>query len=327
VSKLFRGFFIVCAALVLATLGYIFVPTSAGEPQPVAVAVAVPPLSPVLTTTALPRDELSLPEPAPLAVAPRYAAYTSFVYIPTRAQERQPLQVVIALHGMGGEGKSFSAGMIKEAERNGWVLVAPTIEYGDWHNPEAVATEEIETTRRLIATIDDLTASTALALKPRVDVYGFSRGAQLAHRFAIFFPERVDRVVAFSAGTYTLPDSVRNVPGDGKADSVMMPYGVADLQLRLGHAVNASRLRQVQFMIGVGAADNASADVPRQWDEYLGKTRVERALEFTRAMLRHGVPCSLKVYPSVGHELTQPMLNTAVLFFTDPTPAVTPLLQ
>ena len=108
---------------------------------------------------------------------------------------------------------------------------------------------------------------------------------------------------------------------------MMMPYGVADLQLRLGRTVNASGLRQVQFIIGVGAADNASTDVPRQWDEYLGKTRVERALEFTRAMLRHGVSCSLKVYPSVGHELTQPMLNTAVSFFTDPIPAVTPLLQ
>ena len=108
---------------------------------------------------------------------------------------------------------------------------------------------------------------------------------------------------------------------------MLMPYGVGDLQLRLGRPINPSRLREVQFMIDVGAADNASADVPRQWDEYLGKTRLERALEFTRALQRHGVPCTLKVYPAVGHELTQPMLNTAVSFFTDPIPAVTPLLQ
>jgi len=80
-------------------------------------------------------------------------------------------------------------------------------------------------------------------------------------------------------------------------------------------------------MIGVGGADNASADVPREWDEYLGKTRVERAREFTRALQRNGVPCSLQVYPAVGHEFTQPMLNTAVAFFSDPIPAVTPLLQ
>lgn len=308
-------------------MGYFFAPAAAVAPQVAAVSVAVPPVSPATTTVALPRDEPSVPEPAPLAVAPKYAAYKSYLYVPTRAQERQPLQVVIALHGMGGEGKSFGAGMIKEAERNGWVLVAPTIAYGDWHNPESVATEDIETTGRLIASIDELPARTSFALKPRVDIYGFSRGAQLAHRFAIFFPDRVDRVVAFSAGTYTLPDSFHSVLGGGRPDSMLMPYGVADLQLRLGHPINPSRLRQVQFMIGVGAADNASADVPRQWDEYLGKTRVERAREFTRALQRNGVRCTLQVYPAVGHELTQLMLNTAVSFFAGPVPAVTPLLQ
>ena len=69
-----------------------------------------------------------------------------------------------------------------------------------------------------LARVVSFAVRTGLTLKPRVDVYGFSRGAQLAHRFAIFFPERVDHVVVFSAGTYTLPFGARTVPGNGGPD-------------------------------------------------------------------------------------------------------------
>lgn len=286
-----------------------------------------PDVAPAATVFSAPHDDRSAPPVAGSAAAPTFAPFNSYIYIPTHAEERQPLQVVIALHGMGGEGKSFGATMIKEAERNGWLLMAPTINYGDWRNPDVVAAEEISTTQRLIASIDALPSRTSLSLKPRVDVYGFSRGAQLAHRFAIFFPERVDRIVAFSAGTYTLPYGARNLPGGSGADAIPMPYGVSDLLVRLGHPVNQARLRQVQFLIGVGGADNAAGDVPRQWDEYLGKTRLERAYAFTQAMQRTGMSCSLKVYPAVGHEFTQLMLNTAVNFFTDSNPAVSPNQQ
>lgn len=337
VNKIFRSVLLVLAALALICLGPIFASPLAGtpplfvalsQPEPAVTATVTPAASHVAKSIVAPQPDLAaLPVPAAIITDPSYEPFGSYLYIPSHAQERQPLQVVIALHGMGGEGRSFSATMIKNAEQYGWVLLAPTIAYGDWHNPQLVAAEDIVATRRLIGNIDALSVRTGLTLKPRVDVYGFSRGAQLAHRFAIFFPERVDRVVAFSAGTYTLPYGTRAVPGNGGPDAIPMPYGVSDLQLRLGHPVNQARLRQVQFLIGVGGADNAPGDVPREWDEYLGNTRLERALEFTRALQRSGVPCALKVYPSVGHEFTQLMLNTAVSFFTVVVPTVSPQLQ
>jgi predicted esterase len=325
VNKLLRSIVIVIAALALSPWGWVYAPSNANESQPVLSLAVTPAVEPRSSLTVLALDQPTLPAP-PQAVVPKYLAYNSYLYIPTHAEQRQPLQVMIALHGMGGEGKSFGATMIQEAERNGWLLVAPTITYGDWLNPESVAAEDIENTRRLIATIDDLPSKTNVALKQRVDIYGFSRGAQLAHRFAIFFPERVDRVVAFSAGTYTLPYRLKTLPGDGGADSMILPFGVSDLERRLGRPVNLSRLREVQFLIGVGAADNSSADVPRQWDEYLGKNRVERARQFAKNLQGHGVQCALQIYPAVGHELTQLMLNQAVSFFAGPASSYYPLL-
>src|SRR5947209_5500527 len=150
--------------------------------------------------------------------------------------------------------------------------------------------------------------------KPPVDLIGFSRGAQVAHRFALFFPEDVDRVVAFSAGTYTMPYRTKDIDGDGRPDMLALPYGSADFNKRLGHPINPLRLKQVRFLIGVGSADNSAGDVPHQWDVYEGKTRLERALEFADALRSQGVRCSLQVFPGVGHEVTRAILNQPVQF-------------
>src|ERR1051326_5336310 len=44
-------------------------------------------------------------------------------------------QVLVALHGMGGNGPDFAAPLAAQADANGWLIVAPTISYGDWTNP------------------------------------------------------------------------------------------------------------------------------------------------------------------------------------------------
>ncbi len=258
----------------------------------------------------------SAPSVHTAAPLPQYKPFAAYTYVPTTASAHQPLQVLVALHGMGGEGKGFAAPLIKEAERNGWLLVAPTIPYGDWHNPDQVAQEDVEIAQRLIATIDLLSEQMHLAVKPQVHLIGFSRGAQVAHRFALFFPDHVDRVVAFSAGTYTLPFRTRDIDGDGQADMIVLPYGAADMNKRVGHPINPIRLKQVRFLIGVGGSDNVANDVPRQWDAYVGKTRLERAHAFVDALKSQGMHCTLQVFPGVGHEVTNAMWTQAVQFLS-----------
>lgn len=63
-----------------------------------------------------------------------FDARAVYVFTPSRPSER-PLQVVFALHGMGGEGKGFCQGFLNAAERNGWVIVAPTFSYRNWKDP------------------------------------------------------------------------------------------------------------------------------------------------------------------------------------------------
>lgn len=220
----------------------------------------------------------------------------------------RPLQVLLALHGMGGNGEDFSKDLLEQADRYGWLLVAPTIDYGDWTDPNVVASEDPSLIRALGDYLDQLPALTGTAVRRLVLILGHSRGAQLAHRFAEFRPDRVLAVAALSAGTYTLPHT------PGTAGGLRFPYGVDDLTAYAGHTFDATRFDVIPFWVGVGGQDTNPADVPRQWDAAEGTTRVQRAQAFEAAMLQMGASSVLRVFGDARHEVTGEMRQAACAF-------------
>jgi predicted esterase len=216
----------------------------------------------------------------------------------------QPLQVLVALHGMGGNGTDFGGALASLADAHNWLLVAPTISYGDWTNPSQITHED----PALIAWLSDYLASlsqrTGVAVLPKVVLFGHSRGAQLALRFTEVHPDQVAGVAAVSAGTYTLPESTDALTGQ----PLDFPYGVADLaQTDGGQAFNPARFDSVPIWIGVGGADNNTADVPSAWTPYLGTTRVARAQHFADVLQSLGADVTLTIFPNADHTLTDEM--------------------
>jgi pimeloyl-ACP methyl ester carboxylesterase len=224
------------------------------------------------------------------------------------ASSEQPLQVLLALHGMGGNGTDFSRDLIQQADRYGWVIVAPTIEYGDWTNPAVVANEDPMLIQALSDYLDGLPRQLATRLHRKVLVLGHSRGAQLAHRFAEFQPERVLAVAAISAGTYTMPIAQ---PTDG---NLQFPFGVEDLQAYAGHPFDREGFEGVAVWVAVGGQDTNPADVPRQWDRVEGSNRVQRAQAFEAAAQQLGADAVLRIFSSAHHELTPEMRSEACDF-------------
>jgi pimeloyl-ACP methyl ester carboxylesterase len=220
----------------------------------------------------------------------------------------KPVQVLLALHGMGGSGEAFSKELVEQADRYGWLLVAPTIDYGDWKNTSVVAREEPIIIHALADYLDQLPQLTNLQVRSRVLVLGHSRGAQLAHRFAEFRPDKVLAVAALSAGTYTLPLT------SGPQGSMSFPFGVKDLAQYAGSAFDPARFGGILFWVGVGGQDNNPADLPRQWDSYEGTTRVQRAQAFEAAMQQLGATSVLRVFGDTKHELTSEMRLAACAF-------------
>lgn len=235
-----------------------------------------------------------------------------FLYIPTNAAARGPLQVLVTIHGMGGNGTSFCQNLINRAEQDGWILVSPTYHYRDNFNPITVRQDDTELIPRLARYIDDLPAKTGLPIRDKVLLYGFSRGAQVVHRFAEFYPDKTLAVALFAAGTYTLPVPTMNV--GGTPTTLDLPYGVADIQQYTGAPFAAAAFRAVPFFIGVGGADDHAGDAPPAWNPYNGTTRLARAENFAHTLKDFGLDTSLTVYPGVGHDINNEMRGQAMSF-------------
>jgi predicted esterase len=240
---------------------------------------------------------------------------SAYVYVPpSLADSSRPAQVVFALHGMGGDGKGFGQALLGAADREGWVVVAPTFSYRNWRDPAVVAADDIALTRGLVDLLDQLPDRIGRPVDSKAVVLGFSRGAQLAHRFAETYPDRTRAAVVMSAGSYTVPRLV-----DARGAPLPFPFGMADLSERSGHPVDAGALEAVPFWVAVGGNDNNPGDVPRQWDGLVGTSRLERARAFVRLLKASGASATLNVFSNTGHEVTPDMFRGAVDFLRQAT--------
>ena len=233
------------------------------------------------------------------------AAEVQNVYVrpPLSAASAAPLQVLIALHGMGGNGADFGGQLAAQADANGWLIVAPTIRYGDWTDPNQIAQEDPALVAWLSDYVAHLSDRTGYATLPRVLLFGHSRGAQLSLRFTEIRPDQVAGVAAVSAGTYTLPFS-----SDSSGQALQYPFGISNLaQTDGGQPFDATDFESVPIWIAVGGADNIDGDVPDAWDPYIGQDRLARANSFTQALQHLGANASLTVFPNTGHTLTDDM--------------------
>jgi pimeloyl-ACP methyl ester carboxylesterase len=237
------------------------------------------------------------------------------VYVPgglataaAAGSEIPPAQVVLVLHGIGGAGRVFSPFLVEAAEREGWVLVAPALAFGDWLDPIVVQEEDAWYTQQLVALLDALPAQTGIPLATEAYVLGYSRGAQLGHRLALLYPERVAAAAVFAAGTYTLP-----VEGS----DLSFPYGLTDCSHYTDHCPDWPELRTTPILVGVGADDTIAEGLPRDWDSFEGQTRVERARAFVGYLQQAGMSGELQLFPGTGHALRPEMHAAAVAFFQD----------
>jgi predicted esterase len=224
------------------------------------------------------------------------------------ATNGQPVRLIVVLHGMGGNGADMAAMLGPYATEHGWALLAPTMPYRDYRDPELVRRDG-ELLPRLRSLIDALPSRTGLTFQPRVLMFGFSRGSQEALRFSLMFPDYTLGVAGLSAGSYTLPS---NAGVDGRA--LKYPFGTADVDTICGQKFDAVATQKVAYWIGVGGADTKAEDVPRQWDPLVGTNRVERARRYTEILQQFGAQASFELFPNAGHEVTGAMKEHAVRF-------------
>lgn len=232
----------------------------------------------------------------------------TYTFVPPPTVTGQPVRLLVLLHGMGGSGADMAAMLGPLAAQQNWAILAPTMPYRDYRDPELVRRDG-ELLPRLKSLIDTLPARTGLTFQSRAVFFGFSRGSQEAIRYSLMFPDLTLGVAGLSAGSYTLPSST-----DAEGKMARYPFGVADVDTICGQKFDAAAVKHVSYFIGVGAADTKSEDVPRQWDAMFGTNRVERAARFVEVLQQFGAKANLSVFPGAGHEVTGAMQQDAVKF-------------
>jgi poly(3-hydroxybutyrate) depolymerase len=213
--------------------------------------------------------------------------------------------LVVVLPGLGGIGRDMAEQFVAAAEAERWLLLAPSPDYDPRNVNESPETADLRVDNELVALVDQILSRPSWHLVARIDITGFSRGAQQAHRFVLRHPDRVAALASFSAGTYTMPTSLQPYPlgiGGFEQWNHLHPFDPMTLQL-------------VRVLVGVGAADGNPADVVRAWDAVGGTTRIERGSRFAQALASLGVPERFQVYAGVGHVFVPAMRDDAVALF------------
>jgi branched-chain amino acid transport system substrate-binding protein len=232
------------------------------------------------------------------------------VYVPPAAAELgKPLPVLVALHGMFSNGGDFGNALLEFAQRNQIVLIAPTFNYNvNYKDPEIITNEDLELTARLTQVFKQLPEAIGLKVQDKVLLFGFSRGAQLAHHFAMFYPNQISGVAVLSAGAYTLPLT------DLNSQPLPFPFGLDNFEEVTHHNFDQAAFVKIPFDVQVGARDNDPTQVARPYDRYIGNNRETRAVNFYHALIEIGVTAQFEVAPNTQHEVNAAQLQPAEQF-------------
>jgi pimeloyl-ACP methyl ester carboxylesterase len=198
-------------------------------------------------------------------------------FVPRERVAQGPLPVLLALHDEGETGPEMARALVDVARENGWVLIAPTIPYAEWSDPNLVAADAAAVLPRLDDLIEGLDEHAEITLRPQILVLGRGRGAHTAQQLALFYPEKVAAVATVGPAPCILPaESVQGTP-------LPFPLGVDDLEQYTGDNLDGEAVARTPFWIGI-ANDGRSAAESCPWGALAEQEPAQRAQTFARQL-------------------------------------------
>ena len=252
-----------------------------------------------------------VPKISEVRLATSTGVLTARIIDPRVVSELPPL---VVLHGISRNACELVELFLPEAIRTGRTIVVPHFSTEHWpvfQRPCRKARPD----QALLAILSRLAYQDA-AFAGGVDLFGHSGGAQLAHRFAMLFPQKVGRLHLAAAGWYCLPDASMSYPYglgiDGTPDS--LTWGRR-------HSQMLPQYLRLPVRVFVGTADtdrDASLRQTPALDRIQGATRLVRAetfvAHFQAAAHAQGIApdISLTYMPGVTHDVAH-AINSAEL--------------
>lgn len=234
---------------------------------------------------------------------------TVFTYLPSHVSASHA-PIVFVMHGKGKNADGYRDVWAKQADRHGFMVIAPLFDEQTWGSEYAGArvfaqgAKAGDAAQWSFSVIEQLFDAIKAATKNRSDtylIYGHSEGAQFVHRLVWFLPDaRYSKAVAANAGWYTMPDF-----------DTAFPYGLGKTPATSGSA-KLSLERNVTVLLGEKDTDpnhpqlNKSAQAMKQ-----GPFRLTRGENFYReaqascAALKCRFGWTLQHVPGAAHSNAQ----------------------
>lgn len=222
------------------------------------------------------------------------------VYIPRSGATGAP--ILAAVHGLSSNPTRLARVFSDLCEATGVVMVAPvfTAERHADYQRLGRAGRGVRADLALDLCVAEV-ASLTNADARQIHLFGYSGGAQFAHRYLMAHPHRVARAAVASAGWYTFPDAQQR-----------FPYGIRRHRSLLDVNFDPQEFLRVPITILVGQADVGTAKVrsTARCNAQQGVNRLERARNWTVAMRKaaeaYGYePCVTCIeVPEVDHSFT-----------------------
>lgn len=190
------------------------------------------------------------------------------------ANPRQSRGVLVLVHGINRNAADIAMRFAIHPAFARLTIIAPLFteeRFGQYQELSARTPDQTPADAGLIRLLDELAPELGIATD-RFALFGFGGGAQMAHRFAMFHPQRVSRLCAVSADWYCLP----------RAD-LPYPYGIGGDD---GAALVGPDFLDIPTTVIVGNRDTRLDASLRQDDlivDHQGKNRLRRARCYVRA--------------------------------------------
>ena len=210
-------------------------------------------------------------------------------------------RVLVSIHGVSRNAGEHLDLLRSYAEHHGAALIAPSFDAHSYRDYQRMGRKGRgpRADLALIRLLNDLGRSSGLDTDC-VDIFGFSGGAQFAHRFTMAHSRRVRRLVLGAAGWYTMPDS-----------ELPYPYGIANAEGLDGVRLNALAAARLPTLVVVGEHDDCPDDEELNRSDIVcrtqGLSRLQRAQAWVRAMKAYAAArgesdaVDLHVLPGIGH--------------------------
>jgi pimeloyl-ACP methyl ester carboxylesterase len=228
------------------------------------------------------------------------------VMVPEGAEHDQP--PLVALHGISRDVGALYDAFERPAQHAGRILIVPHFHERDWKIFQRIGTARPD---KSLLVLKQVLRDSGVCTAPQIELFGYSGGAQLAHRFAMLYPQHVSRLHLGAAGWYCLPDTSLAYPA-GLRERVAKPNDTPNF--RTAKVAQLGQFLRIPLRVYVGTEDterDAAMRTAPDIDAVQGRHRLARAETYvarvaeaaTRLQITANV--SLIPLPGCGHDFSQ----------------------